>query len=77
MSFWKPGEAAPRPAAGLIDADDGVNYPVAHMNRERLPINKIRLEFLWAVEAHNVVVLVGSTGCGKSTQLPQFLDQVS
>ncbi len=75
MSFWKPGESAPRKGPSLIDIDDDVNFPVAHKNRERLPINNVKLQFLWALETHNVVVLLGSTGCGKSTQLPQFLDR--
>ncbi|CAD7961958.1 unnamed protein product [Amoebophrya sp. A120] len=39
----------------------------------RLPIQEKKKEFLLAVEENDVVLLIGSTGCGKSTQLPQFL----
>jgi HrpA-like RNA helicase len=33
----------------------------------------VRAEFLKAIEDHPVVVLVGETGCGKSTQVPQII----
>jgi ATP-dependent RNA helicase DDX35 len=32
----------------------------------------MRLHFLYALERYKVIVVVGETGCGKSTQLPQF-----
>ncbi|KAJ7074423.1 P-loop containing nucleoside triphosphate hydrolase protein [Mycena amicta] len=32
-----------------------------------------RDKLLYAVEKHGVVILVGQTGCGKTTQLPQYL----
>lgn len=38
-----------------------------------LPAAHCRLDFLQAVQGHRVVIVSGSTGCGKSTQLPQFL----
>jgi len=41
--------------------------------RRKLPVFKSRDSFLYLVENHQVVVVVGETGCGKSTQLPQFL----
>ena len=40
-----------------------------------LPIAKHRQELLYAIEAHQVTVLIGQTGSGKTTQLPQFLEQ--
>jgi len=42
-------------------------------HRMLLPIHKHRRQILYAVEEHDVVVVVGETGCGKSTQLPQYL----
>lgn len=39
--------------------------------RERLPIRKYREQLLYCLEQHQTVVLVGETGCGKSTQIPQ------
>ncbi|XP_015900441.3 DExH-box ATP-dependent RNA helicase DExH1 isoform X2 [Ziziphus jujuba] len=41
--------------------------------REKLPANKMKLEFLRAVAENQVVVVSGETGCGKTTQLPQFI----
>ena len=40
-----------------------------------LPISRYRREILYLVEENPVVVVVGHTGCGKTTQIPQFLHQ--
>ncbi|CAG9462498.1 unnamed protein product [Pedinophyceae sp. YPF-701] len=42
-------------------------------HRERLPAWARRAELLAAVARHQVVVVSGETGCGKTTQLPQFV----
>ncbi|XP_073317491.1 DExH-box ATP-dependent RNA helicase DExH1 isoform X3 [Primulina huaijiensis] len=41
--------------------------------REKLPAFKMKSEFLKAVAAEQVLVVSGETGCGKTTQLPQFI----
>ncbi|GAB2253881.1 hypothetical protein Droror1_Dr00021690 [Drosera rotundifolia] len=41
--------------------------------REKLPAFKVKDDFLKAVARHQVVVVSGETGCGKTTQLPQFI----
>ncbi|KAM3408446.1 hypothetical protein ACQJBY_001529 [Aegilops geniculata] len=41
--------------------------------REKLPAFNAREEFLKAVAANQVLVISGETGCGKTTQLPQFI----
>ncbi|KAG0002190.1 hypothetical protein BGZ79_003441 [Entomortierella chlamydospora] len=41
--------------------------------RESLPIYQYRQELLDAIEEHQVLVIVGETGSGKTTQLPQYL----
>ncbi|KAI6187741.1 hypothetical protein M3Y98_00277500 [Aphelenchoides besseyi] len=38
-----------------------------------LPIAVSREEILGLLKKHNVILLAGDTGCGKSTQLPQYL----
>ena len=41
-------------------------------SRQILPINAHRTQILYSLETYGVIVLVGETGCGKSTQLPQY-----
>lgn len=41
--------------------------------RKKLPANKVKSDFLKAVAANQVLVVSGETGCGKTTQLPQFI----
>ncbi|KAF8979359.1 hypothetical protein BGZ46_005524 [Entomortierella lignicola] len=41
--------------------------------RESLPIYKFRKKLLEAIEEYQVLVIVGETGSGKTTQLPQYL----
>src|SRR5690606_34734359 len=41
--------------------------------RESLPIYQYRQELLDAVREHQVLIIVGETGSGKTTQLPQYL----
>lgn len=41
--------------------------------REKLPAFKMRNELLQAVAKNQVLVVSGETGCGKTTQLPQFI----
>ncbi|NXV23839.1 DHX34 helicase, partial [Cepphus grylle] len=48
---------------------------LAKLQRERaaLPIARYRRRLLDAVAGNQVVVVAGDTGCGKSTQVPQYL----
>lgn len=39
----------------------------------QLPISSFKSHVLEALDAHNVILISGETGCGKSTQVPQFL----
>ncbi|RII22562.1 hypothetical protein CUC08_Gglean013476 [Alternaria sp. MG1] len=41
--------------------------------RRSLPVYKFRDELLAAVDQHQVIVVVGETGSGKSTQIPQYV----
>ncbi|KMZ73507.1 putative ATP-dependent RNA helicase [Zostera marina] len=41
--------------------------------RDKLPAYKLKEEFLNAVGKNQVLVISGETGCGKTTQLPQFI----
>lgn len=41
--------------------------------RRSLPVYKLRKDFLEAIEKNQVLIVVGETGSGKTTQLPQYL----
>ncbi|CZS87912.1 probable pre-mRNA splicing protein PRP2 [Rhynchosporium graminicola] len=43
--------------------------------RKSLPIYAYRDQFLAALEEHQILVIVGETGSGKTTQLPQYLHE--
>ncbi|RDW41423.1 LOW QUALITY PROTEIN: P-loop containing nucleoside triphosphate hydrolase protein [Yarrowia lipolytica] len=43
--------------------------------RKSLPVYKYRDEILGAIKDHQVLVIVGETGSGKTTQLPQYLHE--
>ncbi|KAF8610574.1 P-loop containing nucleoside triphosphate hydrolase protein [Ceratobasidium sp. AG-I] len=81
MQFWRPGAAAPGSTLDrATQAEDNIIHsaPAAsnlgiQAQRERLPIFKHRENILYAVEKYGVVIVVGQTGCGKTTQLPQYL----
>lgn len=40
-----------------------------------LPIAKYKRSLQYAVDQNSVVIIVGETGSGKTTQLPQYLDE--
>lgn len=87
MAFWRPG--AKKPSGGLpltaeVDrggVGDGGNIVVFNKNenlalaqqRERLPIFKCRTHILYLLETRATTIIVGQTGCGKTTQVPQYL----
>lgn len=41
--------------------------------RQDLPITSFKANVVQALDSHNVILISGETGCGKSTQVPQFL----
>eukprot|EP01083_Nonionella_stella_P037306 101693_1 len=77
--FWKPGTVAP----GSSVTREGGAYFVPNtrgalsltQQRQLLPICKHRSEILYALEKYRVVIIVGETGSGKTTQIPQFLHE--
>lgn len=42
-------------------------------HRSNLPISKTRKEIVQLIAKNQTVIIIGETGCGKSTQVPQFL----
>ena len=49
--------------------------PALHKPASLLPIARHRESILYLVETFSVLIVVGQTGSGKSTQIPQFLEQ--
>ncbi|GJZ58122.1 probable pre-mRNA-splicing factor ATP-dependent RNA helicase DEAH9 isoform X1, partial [Tanacetum coccineum] len=43
--------------------------------RQRLPVFKYRDAILYLVETHSTSIIVGETGSGKTTQIPQYLKE--
>lgn len=42
-------------------------------DQANLPISQFREQIVHSIEGNQVVIIAGDTGCGKSTQVPQFL----
>ncbi|GES86963.1 probable ATP-dependent RNA helicase DHX35 [Rhizophagus clarus] len=85
MAFWKPGTVAPgisvdreaekETSENLVTfVDHGSNLSI-QQQRKILPIFKSRDQILYLVEQYQTTIIVGQTGCGKSTQLPQYLHE--
>ncbi|XP_026501735.2 probable ATP-dependent RNA helicase DHX35 [Vanessa tameamea] len=44
--------------------------------RKKLPVFQYRNHILYLLEKYQTLVLIGETGCGKSTQVPQYLYEI-
>ncbi|KAI4306384.1 hypothetical protein L6164_029666 [Bauhinia variegata] len=51
------------------------NLEALQEERKKLPIYNYRDELLKAIHDHQVLVIVGETGSGKTTQIPQYLHE--
>jgi hypothetical protein len=60
-------------AAELAAKDKLPSYRNMQMLRQRLPAAAARAEIIRLLDARQVIVISGETGCGKSTQVPQFV----
>lgn len=43
--------------------------------KKSLPIYPFRKDLLKAIEDHQILIIEGETGSGKTTQIPQFLHE--
>lgn len=84
--FWRPGASRPAAAAAeFVDKDrvDESSPFIFNPNekltlaqqRRRLPIFSNRRQLLYMVETYRTTVVIGHTGCGKTTQIPQYLHE--
>ncbi|KAK0130794.1 putative ATP-dependent RNA helicase DHX35 [Merluccius polli] len=82
MKFWKPGSEAPGISEERELTSEASGSPVVfnphtalsiEKQRQKLPVFKHRNNVLYLVESYQTVIIVGETGCGKTTQIPQYL----
>ncbi|XP_048819449.1 probable ATP-dependent RNA helicase DHX35 isoform X4 [Lagopus muta] len=84
VKFWKPGTEGPgvsvseeRQSPAESSGVTVIYNPYASLSieqqRQKLPVFKLRNHILYLVESYQTLVIVGETGCGKSTQIPQYL----
>ncbi|RKU47387.1 hypothetical protein DL546_007169 [Coniochaeta pulveracea] len=60
----------------MAEYDLGASFiPALYKPADLLPIAKHREALLYLIETNAVTIVVGQTGSGKSTQIPQFLEQ--
>eukprot|EP01053_Blabericola_migrator_P013452 Blabericola_migrator_1__13451@NODE_969_length_5870_cov_76_745476_g671_i0_p1_GENE_NODE_969_length_5870_cov_76_745476_g671_i0NODE_969_length_5870_cov_76_745476_g671_i0_p1_ORF_typecomplete_len1023_score164_89HA2/PF04408_23/3e29Flavi_DEAD/PF07652_14/0_22Flavi_DEAD/PF07652_14/2_7e21OB_NTP_bind/PF07717_16/5_1e03OB_NTP_bind/PF07717_16/1_7e21DEAD/PF00270_29/1_4e12DEAD/PF00270_29/1e03Helicase_C/PF00271_31/3_5e09AAA_22/PF13401_6/5_5e09AAA_19/PF13245_6/6_6e09AAA_25/PF13481_6/0_0016T2SSE/PF00437_20/0_0022DU len=59
--------------ASLVNADYGASPEQILKQRARLPIADCKTDLMRVIRDHSVVVIVGETGSGKTTQLTQYL----
>ncbi|KAF1745192.1 hypothetical protein MXB_2111 [Myxobolus squamalis] len=86
--FWEPGK--PKPSAQKLiklerqGATEGAGSTIVYnyqmglsipQQKLRLPVHKYREHILYLLENYQTLVLMGQTGCGKSTQIPQYLHE--
>ncbi|KAH7103787.1 P-loop containing nucleoside triphosphate hydrolase protein [Auriculariales sp. MPI-PUGE-AT-0066] len=72
--FLRPGALSINPGSYQDrDSDAPVFQASPAAGRHALPIAKHKDKLLYCIEKHQVVIVVGQTGCGKTTQLPQYL----
>ncbi|CAN1770829.1 Probable pre-mRNA-splicing factor ATP-dependent RNA helicase DEAH9 [Linum perenne] len=85
--FWKPGGDRPQllddgeggvlfvSSSASSSSSSGFGYGSIEKQRQRLPVYKYRTAILYLVETHATTIVVGETGSGKTTQIPQFLHE--
>ena len=61
--------------AALKEASEKMRHASIQDQRRGLPVFPFREDFLQAMEDHQVLIVVAETGSGKTTQLPQYLQE--
>ncbi|KAL6962433.1 RNA helicase, partial [Sarracenia purpurea var. burkii] len=63
------------PTESLNESMEKSAFEKLQADRKTLPIYSYRNELLQAVHNHQVLIIVGETGSGKTTQIPQYLHE--
>eukprot|EP01134_Creolimax_fragrantissima_P006981 CFRG6981T1 len=87
-NFWRPGTTGPGSSLDRsANEEEGFDvnralsaithtpssFAALSAHRKQLPVYKYRQHILYLLETYKTIVVVGETGCGKTTQVPQFL----
>ena len=74
VKFWKPGNQVPVEQE-IKEVGEVVHFAVLSLEKqkEKLPIYQYKKHILFLVENYRTIIIVGETGSGKSTQVPQYL----
>lgn len=77
MSFWKPGRIAPGSSIDRTNETSSQSLILTSSikSNHSLPIHSNQTPILYSIESYPINIIIGQTGCGKSTQLTQFLYQ--
>ncbi|XP_044755800.1 probable ATP-dependent RNA helicase DHX35 [Coccinella septempunctata] len=85
MGDFKPRFMKPSESTSYLDKDESTTVEATNFvynrfvsqsietQRKRLPIFENRNHILYLLEKYQTLILVGETGCGKSTQIPQYM----
>lgn len=85
MSDFKPKFLKPSDASSFLDKRENNQSETTNFvynrflsqsirtQRQRLPIFNNRNHILYLLKEYQTLVVVGETGCGKSTQIPQVI----
>lgn len=74
--------AATKPEANYLDEELEIEYLEKAISenyvemlefRQKLPAFKMKSEIIEMIGKHQVVLIEGNTGCGKTTQVPQYI----
>ncbi|XP_019592913.2 ATP-dependent RNA helicase A isoform X3 [Rhinolophus sinicus] len=57
----------------MYQLDQDQDLQAIFQERDSLPVKKFESEILEAISNNSVVIIRGATGCGKTTQVPQFI----
>lgn len=82
-SFKRPADSPWSEDKSDLDPTNGTSFIFNphhslsyEQQRQKLPIFQNRNHILYLLEKHQTLILVGETGCGKSTQVPQVCNNI-
>lgn len=59
------------PSMGTYNHDRG--KPSIQEQKRKLPVYEQRNKLLQLIRRHSTLIIIGDTGCGKTTQIPQYI----